>query len=248
MSDVGSRAQALELARRLIMDVLWKTANIEVDGITFPDTQEIVEGRAPAGMSVHDIVTVNNIKHAFQFLFDQVDYPVDWQTIAQYNRLLRTGLASDAGEIRSIPVRISGTSWQPTVPVYDDIREQLDTVLALSDPQELATQLFAVIARGQWFTDGNKRTALLAANHALIHAGMGILTIDPDLKRDFTTRLLSFYEHNTIADITSWLRYYAIGHVPSGLTLAAQTQAHELDAQQVTPQVSTAHHHRRHVR
>lgn len=222
MNIVAHRVQALELARRLLLDVLWKTANIEVDGITFPDTQEIVEGRAPAGMSVRDIVTVNNIKHAFQFLFDQVAYPVDWQTIAQYNRLLRAGLDVDAGEIRTIPVRISGTSWQPSVPVYDEIRGQLDMILALTNPQERATQLFSAITRGQWFTDGNKRTALLAANHALIHAGVGVLSIDPELKRDFTTCLLDFYEHNDVFAMSDWLQYYAIGHVPGGLTLYAQ--------------------------
>lgn len=248
MADVSSRAQALELARRLIMDVLWKTANIEVDGITFPDTQEIIEGRAPAGMSVHDIVTVNNIKHAFQFLFEQVAYPINWQTISQYNRLLRAGLDADAGEMRTIPVRISGTSWQPTIPVYDEVRGQLDTIFVLDNPQERATQLFSAIARGQWFTDGNKRTALLAANHVLIHAGVGILTIDPELKRDFTTRLLDFYEKNNLSEITNWLQYYAIGHVPGGLTLAAQNQDYHHNLQQIKPQVATLQKRARHVR
>ncbi|MFT8356088.1 MAG: hypothetical protein ABF780_04910 [Bifidobacterium aquikefiri] len=40
------RKYALRLARRLLIDVLWKTANIEVDGITFPGNEEILEGRA----------------------------------------------------------------------------------------------------------------------------------------------------------------------------------------------------------
>lgn len=46
------RARSVELAKRLLVDPIWKTANIEVDGIAFPDTQEIVEGRAPADMKI----------------------------------------------------------------------------------------------------------------------------------------------------------------------------------------------------
>ena len=34
------RMMAVELAKRQLIDVMWKTANIEVDGITFPDTLE----------------------------------------------------------------------------------------------------------------------------------------------------------------------------------------------------------------
>ena len=70
--DNSDRAtMAMELAKRQLIDVMWKTANIEVDGITFPDTQEIFDGRAPADMTVNDIIVVNNIKRAWMFLFEK---------------------------------------------------------------------------------------------------------------------------------------------------------------------------------
>lgn len=80
------RRTAVELAKRLLVDLIWRTAKIEVDGVTFPDTQEIFDGRAPEGMSVDDIVTVNNIKRAWGFLLENIDYPVDWQYIREYDR------------------------------------------------------------------------------------------------------------------------------------------------------------------
>lgn len=82
------RRTAVDLAKRLLVDSIWRTAKIEVDGVTFPDTQEIFDGRAPEGMSVDDIVTVNNIKRAWRFLLENIDYPVDWQYIREYNRIL----------------------------------------------------------------------------------------------------------------------------------------------------------------
>lgn len=75
--DDGNRLKAVELAKRLLVDVIWKTANIEVDGITFPDAQEIFEGRAPSNMEVNDIIVVNNIKRAWMFLFENIGRPID---------------------------------------------------------------------------------------------------------------------------------------------------------------------------
>ena len=102
------RMMAVELAKRQLIDVMWKTANIEVDGITFPDTQEIFEGRAPANMAVDDIIVVNNIKRAWMFLFENVDQPIDWQYVSEYNRILGEGLIRDAGKLRTNDVRIGG--------------------------------------------------------------------------------------------------------------------------------------------
>ena len=73
--DDESRLMAVELAKRLLVDAIWKTASIEVDGISFRDTQEIFEGRAPANMAVDDIIVVNNIKRAWMFLFENVTSP-----------------------------------------------------------------------------------------------------------------------------------------------------------------------------
>lgn len=38
---VPDRSRAVELTKCLLVDLIWKTANIEVDGIMFSDTQEI---------------------------------------------------------------------------------------------------------------------------------------------------------------------------------------------------------------
>ena len=107
------RRTAVELAKRLLVDLIWRTAKIEVDGVTFPDTQEIFDGRAPEGMSVDDIVTVNNIKRAWRFLLDNIDYPVDWQYIREYNRIIGEGRLREAGGLRDYGVWMGGTGWVP---------------------------------------------------------------------------------------------------------------------------------------
>lgn len=88
---VANQEKAVELAKRLILDVIWKTANIEIDGIAFPDAEAIFEGYAPEGMSVNDIVIVNNIKRAWMFLIDNAMYPLDWSYVSEYNQILGEG-------------------------------------------------------------------------------------------------------------------------------------------------------------
>lgn len=214
----SDRTAAVKLAKRLIIDVLWKTANIEVDGITFPDTQEIFEGRAPGDMSVNQIVVVNNLKRAWQFLFGHVDEPLDLSLVSSYNGIIGAGLHETPGTLRTHGVRIGGTDWTPGVPDIQDVDSQIYRSTLLEDPEARGLAQFCMISRGQWFADGNKRTALMAANHTLIHEGVGILTIGTKDKRDFTTRLLKFYESNDSAALTAWLSLHSVGLLPGGLT------------------------------
>ena len=65
------------LAKRNIVDSIYKESKLEGIAITFPETNEICEGRAVAGMSVDDIVKVNNLKHAWEFVLETVEYPID---------------------------------------------------------------------------------------------------------------------------------------------------------------------------
>lgn len=165
------RRTAVELAKRLLVDLIWRTAKIEVDGVTFPDTQEIFDGRTPEGMSVDDIVTVNNIKRAWGFLLGNIDYPVDWQYIREYNRIIGEGRVRDAGRLREYGVRIGGTGWVPEIPTVESPQERVRGILEESEGEDTAMLLFGAVTRGQWFSDGNKRTALMVANHQLIHGG-----------------------------------------------------------------------------
>ena len=118
----ADRRTAVELAKRLLVDLIWRTAKIEVDGVTFPDTQEIFDGRAPEGMSVDDIVTVNNIKRAWGFLLGNIDYPVDWQYIREYNRIIGEGRVPDTGSV-DLPLygRIEPLKDIPAVGRYSDL-------------------------------------------------------------------------------------------------------------------------------
>ena len=84
--------------------------------------------------------------------------------------------------------------------------------------------LLGAVTRGQWFSDGNKRTALMVANHQLIHDGIGVFSIPPEDKAQFVSMLLrNGSETGDYSRLSDWLSQNAVGHVPGGLTFVARS-------------------------
>ena len=61
------------------------------------------------------------------------------------------------------------------------------------------------ISRGQFFIDGNKRSATLFANHILISNGCGIIVVPEELVPEYKKLLIAFYETNDNTDIFRFL-------------------------------------------
>ena len=59
--------------------------------------------------------------------------------------------------------------------------------------------------RKQMFLDGNKRTAMLAANHFMIKNGAGIITIPIEIQAQFTKMLVEFYESGEMKQVKNFL-------------------------------------------
>ena len=58
----------------------------------------------------------------------------------------------------------------------------------------------------QAFNDGNKRTAMLVANHQLIRYGKGIISISDEDRIVFGTKLIEYYEdEEKIEDLKDFL-------------------------------------------
>lgn len=213
---IESRRHCMDMARRDIVRLLWASANVEV-AVTFPQTESIFNGVSPDGMAATKVRVVNNLKHAWQFLLDQADWPVGWPTLSEYNLLVGDGLEPSPGLLRPVPVRISGTSWVPPVPERTQVEDDIARCLSLPDPTDRAIALFGAVSRGQWFSNGNKRTATMAANHVLIHEGAGVFALPPELMRaEFRPLLCEYYETNDVGRLSDWLKRHAVRPVDEG--------------------------------
>lgn len=181
-------------AKRNVVDSIWKEANIEGIAVTFPQTKEIFEGRTVAGLSVDETVAINNLKHAWQFVFDNLDAPMDLAFVRQVNGIVGAGIVACPGELRMSDVGIGGTGWRTDIPDYDTAKAMVEAAAAIGDPQESAMRLFCELCRSQLFYDGNKRTAQICANKVLIAGGAGVFAIPVQSKTEFESLLVGFYE------------------------------------------------------
>lgn len=72
-------------AKRNLVDSIWKEAHIEGISVTYPEVQEIVEGRSVAGLTIDEILAINNLKHTWRFVLDSLDDPFDLAYIRSVN-------------------------------------------------------------------------------------------------------------------------------------------------------------------
>lgn len=203
---------AVEMAERLIVDSIWKSANLEGLGTTFPSTEMILDN-IPVKTSREEVLFIINMKQAWNFLLSNVDYSNSLAFIRELNKLCGNNLFYGAGDLRTINVSIGGTSWVPSIPVHGDIYSAINQIELIEDPIERALEYFCFLSRSQLFIDGNKRVAQLMANKVLIEKNVGVFQIGIDLIEEFKLSLIDFYETNNSTEIKSLMRSHCIQRV-----------------------------------
>ncbi len=206
------RDTAIEMAKRLLVDSIWKSANLEGLGTTFPKTEAIL-ANAPTTTKTEEVLFVINMKRAWQFLLDNLDYSNNLMLLREYNKIIGVLLFNYAGEIRKIPVQIGGTSWEPEIPHTGIIIDVLEKIGENEDIELRALKYFCYVARTQMFIDGNKRVAQLIANKVLIENNIGIFQISIEKMEEFKTLLIQFYESGNDEEIIEFMKEYCIRRI-----------------------------------
>lgn len=206
------RDTAIEMAKRLLVDSIWKSANLEGLGTTFPKTEAIL-ANAPTTTKTEEVLFVINMKRAWEFLLDNLSYSNNLMILREYNKIVGELLFSYAGEIRTIPVQIGGTSWEPEMPHTGIIMDMIDAIEKIEDIEIRALKYFCYIARTQMFIDGNKRVAQLMANKILIENNIGIFQIPIENLEEFKSLLIRFYETDNDIEIIEFMQKYCIKRI-----------------------------------
>ena len=209
-----TREQNVFVAKRNIVDYIWKSANLEGIAVTYPETQVIYDGGIVNGLTVDKIIAINNLKYAWQFILENENIVYDFHTLCHIHKLVADKLVldNDLGRIRTTPVTIGGTKWKPNFPIESQIKEELETLLNQSDKTktEMAIEIMLWVMRRQMFIDGNKRVAMLFANKIMVDNGCGIITIAQENQTTFFEKLISFYETGDNLDLKNWIYEHCI--------------------------------------
>ena len=186
----------IDLARRNMVDSIYKQAKLEGIATTYSDTETIINGGKVKDMTATDISKVVNLKHAWEFILGEgvITYPTNYAILCQINGIVEEGFSYTAGKIRSVPVSIGGTNYLPPLPYEPQIKEDLREMLSKDNSYEVAIELLLYVMKKQLYLDGNKRTAVIFANHYLISRGMGLIVIPAELVAEFKKYLIDYYE------------------------------------------------------
>ncbi|RDU61496.1 Fic family protein [Helicobacter sp. MIT 14-3879] len=198
------------LAKRNLVDIIWKSANLEGINVTFPETQMIIDGYSIANKTIDELNVILNLKKAWQFLFDNINEKITLSLIQDFHRIVGRDLIYKSGFLRTADVRISGTNYKPKLPIDYEVSSSIEEILNDDNQKDIALNLMLYIMRNQLFFDGNKRVAMLLANKVLIQNGLGILSVCQEYMNDFFTKLINFYENNDSNEIKKFCNIYCI--------------------------------------
>lgn len=160
-----TQSQNIFFAKRNIVDSLWKSANLEGIKITYQETQAIYDGGNISHLRVDEIVTINNLKHAWQFLLATIDSEINYNYISSVHSLVGSNLVESPGKIRVYDVKMAGTNWRPELPTKEKLETLLEDINKYNCETEKYIILMCKLMKMQLFNDGNKRTSMLIANH-----------------------------------------------------------------------------------
>ena len=199
----------IDYARSNLAVLIYNQAMLEGVVTTYADTESIIEGGQVNGMTATDIIKVINLKHAWEFVLDEnvIMAEENFSFLSQINKLILEGFYYNAGKVRSTPAKIGGTTWIPSIPIESQVVEELNDILnSKLDDVSLAIELLLYVMKRQIFIDGNKRTAVIFANHHLISRGLGIISIPGDLVEDYRKLLIMYYEGKDTDNIKAFLK------------------------------------------
>ena len=196
--DVSPRVQLnLDFARANMKSSIYDQAILEGVATSFPQTEDILENGIVSGMTATDVQKILNLKHAWEFILDKdvITYPSDYSILCHIAKLVNEGFFYDGGRIRGIPVTIGGSIYIPPMPIETVVKEHIEEITNrdIQDDKK-AIELCLYCMKTQIFNDGNKRAAVIFANHYLISKGGGMLVIPEKEVPEFKRLLVAFYE------------------------------------------------------
>ena len=199
----------LDFARANMKASIYDQAVLEGVATTFPQTEDIIDNGIVSGMKATDVQKILNLKHAWEFILDKdvLSYGSGYDILCHIAKLVNEGFYSDGGRIRGVPVTIGGTSYIPPLPIETVVKENIASILREGAMEvDVAIELCLYCMKAQIFNDGNKRAAIIFANHFMVARGQGLLVIPESHVPEFKRLLVAYYEGRGKGEIKGFMR------------------------------------------
>nr|WP_104334211.1 Fic family protein [Rathayibacter rathayi]PPG71816.1 cell filamentation protein Fic [Rathayibacter rathayi]PPG79125.1 cell filamentation protein Fic [Rathayibacter rathayi]PPH25374.1 cell filamentation protein Fic [Rathayibacter rathayi]PPI76877.1 cell filamentation protein Fic [Rathayibacter rathayi] len=176
------------------------------------DTESFLRSGDLSGVTSRaDLALLEDLRDASHFIIENRARPIDAGYVREINGTLTRSGSLHPGRLRRTSDRIGvSTRFGRHEPeAVDDVGLQqiVERGLAAVSRREQALDLFVTLAKAQPFMDGNKRTAIFAANSLLLRQDppeLLTVPVDEQLARGFNNLLARAYvhdEHDPVKDL-----------------------------------------------
>ncbi len=199
----------LDFARGNMKSNIYDQAILEGVATTFSQTEDIIDNGQVNGMTASDVQKILNLKHAWEFILDKnvIQCDSDYDILSHIAKLVNEGFYDDGGRIRGVPVTIGGTSYIPPLPIETIVKENLSEIIHRNEESvDAAIKLCLYCMKTQIFNDGNKRAAVIFANHYLISQGGGLIIIPEKEVPKFKKLLVAYYEGRQNEEVIAFMK------------------------------------------
>jgi len=199
----------LDFARMNMKLSIYDQAVLEGVATSFPQTEDIIDNGKINGVTASDVQKILNLKHAWEFVLDQnvLQVKSDYSILCHIAKLVNEGFYTSGGRIRGVPVTIGGTSYVPPLPIETVVMENILEIISRDEEAiNVAVDLCLYCMKTQIFNDGNKRAAVIFANHYLISKAGGLLVIPENHVPAFKKLLIGYYEDKDRGEIKEFLK------------------------------------------
>jgi Fic family protein len=188
---------------RLMIELSWKSSQIEGNTYDLLDTEQLLKYNIPAPNHTQEEATMLlNHKAAIEYTRENADLfnQLSMSKIVDIHTLLTQKLGISKS-IRNRLVRITGTKYTPPdnqFVIEEAVENLCKSVNAIDNTFEKALRTLLLISYIQPFDDGNKRTARVTANALLMAADKCPLSYRSISPSEYKKSILLFYEMNNV--------------------------------------------------
>jgi Fic family protein len=188
---------------RLIIELSWKSSEIEGNTYTLLETEALIKDHQLArGRAKAEAQMILNHKNALDLILQNNENFLIFNTkkVKKMHSLLTQNLDIQ-DDFRNHPVGITGTLYRPLAK-QQDIAEAMKKLTKLIENQknvfEKAFLALIMISYIQPFEDGNKRTARIISNAILYASDYAMLSYRDVRVEEYKKAALLFYEQNNV--------------------------------------------------
>ena len=199
----------IDFARINMKINIYNQAILEGVATTFPQTETIIDNGIVSNMKASDVQKILNLKHAWEFILETnvIQSKTDLNLLSYIAKIVNEGFYENGGIIRSVPVLIGGSNYVPGIPLEAVIKNDITSIINQDlNNIDKAIELCLYCMKKRIFNDGNKRAAVIFANHYLISNGNGMLVINEKYVSKFKKLLVSYYENNNNNKIKEFIK------------------------------------------